>query len=249
MRRFFSAARTGTISGAVTALLGCVGLFVISGVDEFSQAWASMTVRVARLEGHEVGAHSRVAQLEQEAAAGAEERVLDLPEDGNQWHTILVLRPGWQNVPAERNAEAMFHSEPLLVSLKHQTHWHLFTTDQAEYQKFRGLVEATPCLIVERANGEVVYLESGPDLGKKPHALTHLIRKEIQRHCPRNRCLPLQPVPGKDEPPPKENEIPAVLREEPAPAEKKANLAPLALVAGLGGLLGFAVKFKHAAGM
>ena len=247
MRRFFSAAGKCIVSGAVTAFIGCVGFLIISGVDQFSQAWASMTVRVARLEQHQDGSHCRLVELERQAAA--EERVLDLPEDANQWHTILILRSGWQNVLAERKAEAIFHSEPLLVSLKHQTHWHLFTTDQPEYQKFRRLVEATPCLIVERANGEVVYLESGPDLGKTPHALAHLIRKEIQRHCPRNRCLPLQPVPGKDEPPPKENEIPSVLREDPALADKKTNLAPLALVAGLGGLLGFAVKFKQAAGM
>jgi hypothetical protein len=247
MRRFFSATGKCIVSGIVTAFIGCVGFLIISGVDQFGQAWASMTVRIARLEQHQDGSHFRLVELERQVAA--EERVLDLPEDANQWHTILILRSGWQNVLAERKAEAMFHSEPLLASLKHQTHWHLFTTDQPEYQKFRGLVEATPCLILERANGEVVYLESGPALGKTPRALTHMIRKQIQRHCPRNRCLPLQPVPGKDEPPPQENEIPSVLREEPALADKKTNLAPLAFAAGLGGLLGFAVKFKQAAGV
>jgi hypothetical protein len=177
--------------------------------------------------------------------AGAEERVIDLPEDGNQWHTILILRGGWQGLPAERRAEAMFHTEPLLVSLRHQTHWHLITTDQAECAKFRALVNATPCLIVERANGEVVYRESGPDLGKHPHVLTHAIRKEIERHCPDGRCLPLHPVPGKDEEP---EEIPAVLRETP-PAEKKANLVPLAAIAGAGLFAGFAWRFKRAAGV
>ena len=91
------------------------------------------------------------------AVVAVEERVIDLPEDGNQWHTILILRAGWQGLPAERKAEAMFHSEPLLASLRHQTHWHLITTDQPECAKFRALVDATPCLIVERANGEVVY--------------------------------------------------------------------------------------------
>ena len=180
------------------------------------------------------------------AVVGAEERVIDLPEDGNQWHTILILRAGWQGLPAERKTEAMFHTEPQLVSLRHQTHWHLITTDQAECAKFRALVDATPCLIVERANGEVVYRESGPDLGKHPHALTHAIRKEIERHCPDGRCLPLHPVPGKEEEP--RDEIPAVLRETPAPAEKKANLVPLAAVAGAGLAAGFAWRFKRAAG-
>ena len=180
-------------------------------------------------------------------AAGAQERVIDLPEDGSQWHTILIMCPDWKGRPAERRAEAMFHSEPLLVSLKYQTHWHLITTDQLEFRKFRALVDATPCLIVERANGEVVYRESGPDLGRQPHLLTRAIRKEIQRHCPDGRCLPLHPVPGQDEPQPR-NEIPAVLREE-APATKKANPLPAVIVAGLGTLLGFARRFRVAVGV
>ncbi|MGE5194068.1 MAG: hypothetical protein ACM3U2_16355 [Deltaproteobacteria bacterium] len=199
----------------------------------------------------------RLADLEADIAFGerpaapvvtVEERVIDLPEDGNQWHTILILRGGWQSVPEERRAEAMFHTEPLLISLKHQTHWHLITTDQTDCAKFRPLVDVTPCLIVERANGQVVYRESGPDLGKHPHALTHSIRREIQRHCPDGRCLPLHPVPGRDEEPPKE-EVPAVLREAPAPAEKKASLVPAAVIASAGLFAGFAWKFKRAAGV
>ena len=197
----------------------------------------------------------RLAGLEAEVAfcerpvtpvVPVEERVIDLPEDGNQWHTILILRAGWQSLPAERRAEALFHSEPLLVSLKHQTHWHLITTDQTECAKFKALVDVTPCLIVERSNGQVVYRESGPDLGKRPHALTHAIRKEIQRHCPDGRCLPLHPVPGKDEQPP-QDEIPAVLRETPVPAERKASLVPMLIVAAMSGLAGFVFKFRKAA--
>lgn len=173
----------------------------------------------------------------------AEAHVIDLPEDGHNWHTILVLRPDWRASAAETKAESMFHSEPLLVSLKHQTHWHLITTDQAEFQPFRPLVSATPCLIVERANGEVVFRESGPELGKQPHALTHAIRREIERHCPDGRCLPLHPVPDhrqeRDEP----SEIPAVLREPTPPHEKKLPLGTiLSAIAGLAG--GVAANWK-----
>lgn len=175
-----------------------------------------------------------------------EERVLDLPEDGNAWHTILILRPEWRSVAAERKAEAMFHSEPILVSLKHQTHWHLITTDQAEFAKFRPLVPMTPCLIVERANGEVVYRESGPELGKHPHLLTHALRREIERHCPDGRCLPLHPVPNRDEPRPNENEIPAILREEPkVPGKQGMGLAVLTAVMAAAG--GFALQYKKTA--
>src|SRR6266436_6821525 len=159
---------------------GLIGAFVACATTLWSASENSSTYesRLVRLEAA-LAERPATAPL----AAEVEERVLDLPEDGNQWHTILILRSGWQSLAAERQAEAMFHSEPLLVSLKHQTHWHLITTDQAEFQKFRTLVDATPCLIVERANGQVVYRESGPDLGKRSHALSHSIRKEIQRHC------------------------------------------------------------------
>ena len=180
-------------------------------------------------------------------AASVQERVIDLPEDGNQWHTILILCPDWQGRPAERRAEAMFHSEPLLVSLKHQTHWHLITADQPEFRKFRALVDVTPCLIVERANGEVVYRESGPELGRHPHLLTHAIRKEIQRHCPDGRCLPLHPVPGQDETEP-HDEVPAVLREEGPGTKQRGNPLAAVVIAGLGALLGFACKFRAATG-
>ena len=177
-----------------------------------------------------------------------EERVLDLPEDGNQWHTILILRPNWQSHPTDRRAEALFHADPTLTSLKHQTHWHLITTDQPEFAKFRALVDATPCLIVERANGEVVYRESGPNLGRHGPALARSIRREIERHCPDGRCLPLHPVPNEPDRSGRD-EIPSVLREESPPVKKRDNPFPLVAAGLMGGLLGFATKFRRAAGM
>jgi|GEM_PF-5334620 len=220
-------------------LLGCSLLAAVL-MPAGSRLYSRQDLRITALEADASRARAAVF------APAIEERVIDLPEDGCQWHTILILCQGWQGRPAERRAEAMFHAEPLLVSLKHQTHWHVITTDQPEFRKFRALVDVTPCLIVERANGEVVYRESGPELGRHPHLLTRAIRKEIQRHCPDGRCLPLHPVPGPDEPLPRE-EVPAVLREEP-PATKKAIPLPAMFVAGLGALLGFATKFRAASG-
>ena len=232
MRQFL----TTTIGTLIGCALLSAALFPVG-----SRLYSRQVERMAALET-EVALSRAVA-----SAAGVQERVIDLPEDGAQWHTILIVCSGWQGRPAERKAEAMFHAEPLLVSLKHQTHWHLITTDQPEFRKFRALVDTTPCLIVERANGEVVYRESGPELGRHPHLLTHAIRKEIQRHCPDGRCLPLHPVPGQDEPPP-HDEIPAVLREESPATKNRANSLPAAVVVGLGVLLGFARKFRLAAG-
>ena len=245
MNRVMTFAGQSFVSAMFLILIAGTILLITHGGEWASGEWASLKVRLARLEQIQSGSFDRVIELERQGFA--EQHVLDLPDDGNQWHTILILRQGWRALPAERKAEAMFQSEPLLVSLKHQTHWHLITTDQEEFRKFQRLVDVTPCLIVERANGQVVYRESGPRLGQNPRGLTLAIRKEIERHCPDRHCLPLHPVPDKNDPPLRE-EIPAVLQEEP-PEKRSSNLVPVAVVAALGGLLGFARKFRHAAGM
>ena len=172
----------------------------------------------------------------------AEERIIDLPEDGNTWHTILFLRPNWQANAAERKAHTIWFTESGLISLRQQTHWHVITTDQPEFEKFRSLVNVTPCLLVERANGEVIYRESGPQLGRNNDGLRRAIRREVQRHCPDGKCLPIHPVPVPNEPEPI-NEIPDIVKKEDPPTQPDRNLgAALAVAAaGLAGgkLLGF----------
>jgi len=193
----------------------------------FDQAMQSLAVRM------------KIVEEQQSQECRAEQRVVDLPEDGNQWHTVLLLKQDWANSRAERRAESLFHSEPFFMSLKSQTHYHCYTEGTKEFEKFRPIVDATPCLLIERANGEVVYRESGPKLGKKPRDLTRAIHKEIQRHCPDGHCLPIHPVPNETPP---ANEIPTVLQDEPAPVEHKipAGMA-FAIPVGVGALalLGF----------
>ena len=162
-----------------------------------------------------------------------EDRAIDLPEDGNTWHTSLFLRKEWESIPAERKVHTLFFTEKGLISLRTQTHWHLTTTNSPEYDKFAQLVTVTPCLLVQRANGEVIYRESGSQLAHDNDGLVRAIRKEVQRHCPDGRCLPLHPAPGPDEEKPAE-EIPAIVQE--TPPEKKSPLA--AIIAGGAGLLG-----------
>jgi hypothetical protein len=56
--------------------------------------------------------------LEREPLELVEQRTWDLPEDAHTWHTILLVRPDWRAIPTERRVEALFHTEPSLVSLK-----------------------------------------------------------------------------------------------------------------------------------
>jgi len=248
MKRFFAfgkplASALGAL--AVVALVGAGLIATTHAIDRAARKWSALTVRVAAAEQLAASAYASSIEAQRDLIL-AEERVLELPEDGNTWHTILLLRSDWQTQPAERRAESIFHSEPLLVSLKAQTHWHCITSDQKEFEKFRPLVDATPCLIVERANGEVVYRESGPKLGSHPRGLCCAIQKEVQRHCPDGRCLPLHPLPGPAPDAPPVNEIPTVLQQEAA-EPPKPNLLPAAAIVFVGIVTGIAVKFRRAA--
>lgn len=189
---------------------------------------------------------TRLAAIERRSASpapakSAEARIIDLPDDANTWHTILFLRPGWQSHACERRAHTMFFTERGLVALRQQTHWHVITTDQAEFQKFRALVSATPCLVVERANGEVIYRESGRQLGQNDAALRRAIGREVERHCPDGRCLPLHPTPEPDDPEPMD-EIPSILKQPADRGEKSPVCGVVAVLAGLAAGMGIQWK-------
>ena len=68
-------------------------------------------------------------------------------------------------------------------------------------------------------------------------------RREVERHCPDGRCLPLHPVPGPA--PDAPDEVPAVLREELSVREDKRSplVTLLAALAGLAG--GAAANWKR----
>lgn len=213
----------------------CLALTVVLGLSYQKLAGESHSLRS---EQGRLAARLTLLDTRVEESSGItpriEERIIDLPEDGHTWHTILFLRPDWQRLPVERKAHTIFFTETGLSSLRQQTHWHVITTDQPEFQPFRSLVTITPCLVVERANGEVIYRESGPQLGRDNDGLRRAICREVERHCPDGRCLPLHPTPGPAPEPP--DEIPAALKEERRAHEERNPLATIAAtLAGLAG--------------
>src|SRR5579862_9137293 len=115
-------------------------------------------------------------------------RLEKLPDDAAQWHTSLIVQPDWQTREAEKLAVAALDREPHLKAIKARTHFHLLKTDDAVYRKgFAKECPLTPCLLITRADGSVIYKESGSQLGKKPRALYCAISAEIRRHCPDGR--------------------------------------------------------------
>jgi len=219
--------------GVAMALLGMV--FVMHGLDgrsnNLQERFASVQ-GIARKSAAAAGSAEAQARV---AIASVEERVLQLPEDGHQWHTILILSKNWKANQLERTVESMFQTDPILAGLKHQTHYHLITTDQAEFEPFRSVVTSTPFLCVELPDGHVVAKHSGQDLAQHLGNLPHALKREIGKKCKNGQCTPVYPTPPK---PPAAGEppvasMPAVLEEEPEGSKlEELVLCVVGLVAG-----------------
>lgn len=176
------------------------------------------------------------AQLVQ-ALESVQERVLQLPDDASNWHSILILSPDWRNKSAERTVEAMFHTDPLLSGLKRQTHWHLITTNAIEYAPFQKLVKGkTPYFMLEMPNGEIIARHGGEELMEHLARLPHALKQDVGRRCKNGRCTPhvvIVPGPAPVAPAPPaaapahEEEVPAAL------LQPESALSPELLLLGV----------------
>lgn len=226
------------------------------------------------IQARSLAAFDRVENLERELAARPEviieiepaplptKRVVELPEDADKWYVTLFLDSKWESLPdaklraAQVAAVEMFDKEPWCVALKNQTHFCKMTIDDPRAVPFYPILPSTPCLLIQRACGEVIYKESGAKLTKGLHGLRRAIQKATKRHCPDGRCPVAWPVP-KVETPVKEEPIPEVIEKtpeavetpkapEPPPAKKQPNLAPVVFAGALAFLGAVAVRFRMA---
>jgi hypothetical protein len=171
-------------------------------------------------------------------------RVVDLPEDGDNLHTIVFLQPDWEKRPNEKRFMKLFDTEKWCLDLRARTHTHIYTIDKPDAKPYFKFVKATPCLMILKCDGkagQILYNEPNPDLAKKPDRLLHQINvtRKRQRHgneqpfnCPDGIC-PINPKPDQDKkaaPPtdgPDSIELPA--KEE----EKKPEAPPVPETKGL----------------
>lgn len=86
------------------------------------------------------------------------ERIVDLPETGGAWHLSIFVHEDWRSRPAERRLVAWFSVEPRLVSLKAQTHDHLYTDADPMYRlRFAKIVPRLPAVMLQDGMGKVWY--------------------------------------------------------------------------------------------
>jgi hypothetical protein len=171
------------------------------------------------------------------------ERLRHLPQDATQWHTSLIVQPDWKDRPAEARAKRVLESEPHLAALKAQTKFHLLTTDDAIYRRdFSRECPLTPCLLITRANGDVIYKESGAQLGRDPRKLYCAVQAEWKRHCPDGKCIPPLRFPDqKPDEAPLHEQIPDTHQDPPAESE---DLLPMFGCFAIGAGIVFYVVIK-----
>jgi hypothetical protein len=189
MRTLFKSPSYWLMLGVIAAISAFVGS--INRERNFYRA------ETAAAHQNEQALYMVASDLETEVAAA---RLQSLPADAAKWHTSLILQPDWETRPAEKQAVQALNTEPHLKAFKAQTNFHLLKTDSPVYAKnFSAECPLTPCLLITRADGTVIYKESGSQLGKSPRRLYGAIQAEMKRHCPDGRCLPPLKFPDQSE--------------------------------------------------
>lgn len=225
--------RKNLVIGAV--LLTCSVLaFYAGGGDGLPQPWKSNKREVVQNHQEQKPIIQYVVQ-QPEARPPQEEleaRIIDLPNDGDAWHTTLFVHPDWKQRPSDRRLVAAFESEPRLMSVKTQTMFHVYTTDGPDYrERFAQFVPVVPAVLVQRgADGKVIYKKSGPNVADDERKLAREVKDAIKDWCDRNRCYPIHPKPLPDtQPQPLPVEpIPDTMLQPPA--DKKDNSGLVALL-------------------
>jgi len=148
--------------------------------------------------------------------AEPQERIVELPEDGQEYHVSVIVHDDWRRRPEERRLVAWWSSDPYLASIKAQTHFHLYTLSDPIYQsRLAHAVDRLPAVLIQTAAGRVVVKLSGENIPPSAGPLVRLIVKLWKLH-PLRPWLRPKPCPGPC-PEPEPEPQPDVTPVEPIP--------------------------------
>lgn len=195
-------------------------------------------------------------QVESGAVCEASEQIVQLPEDGQTYHTILLLHSDWTARPKERELVAWFKTEPSLVSVTAQTKfWQLTDADPVYQANYAATTPDLPAVLVMTDAGQTIYKASGANIPEPQTVASELCtvfdRRPWLRWRPWLRPRP-SPSPSPDgncpdgtcpdaKPRPPVNVDVRVhpiedIRPQPAPQESSGVWIVAAIAAALGGL-------------
>lgn len=155
-----------------------------------------------------------ISAVSEEASA----RIVDLPEDGGKWYTVLCLHDKSLTNSQDRRLVGAFAADGRLQSLKAQTNMWMFDQDDRLWksQYSRQMGGELPQLWVIRSKegmdkGQVIYKVSGAATQIAPGDIGDEIEQAIKDHCPRPG-----PNPSPYRPPPTPSWIPDIRPQTPS---------------------------------
>lgn len=157
-----------------------------------------------------------------------QERVIELPEDGGRWSTIVVYPDGAKDVES-RSVASWFATEPRLQSLKAQTKYFELPASHWWPRSYAANVPA-PCVILLDEQHKTIYSAYRGAMPGDGGSLADDIQARIADCCPE---LPSDTGPQPD--PPRQwqarRKIPRIGPQSPA-GEDLRGLAVLAAIGG-----------------
>jgi hypothetical protein len=156
------------------------------------------------------------------------QEVLLLPEDGGLWHTTLIFPDDKAADQSSRRLSEHFAASPRLQKLASQTSLHRYTLRDplfaARYAPYFGGV--FPALLIQKADGEVVYKVSGDAIPNDGEQLANEIAQAIDQCCPLRPKPNPQPGPSPSPQPTVTPKVPQIDIDELIPDIRPVNEEP-----------------------
>jgi hypothetical protein len=146
------------VLSATLAVVSCIGLIgalwtLATPTDETPQA-------------------AQVCQEPQERPLTVEQRIEQLPEDGNNYTAALFVHRDWASQPEESALVARWTEYPEKLGVKSPTQLFVYDEDDAIYkERFAEQCPQLPAVMVQRSDGYVVFKDYG----------SHLVQNQSER--------------------------------------------------------------------
>ncbi len=201
----------------------------------------------------------RLAEASSDGVITIQERILTLPQDQTTWYLSLF---GDTNDPMFQELKAWVDTNEGLASLKRQTHYNEYTTDQVRYNRYAESMPGLPCIRIQSGQGVIISEFWNSYIPMTSEALFQAICGDISDKTSwgrlrrrRDRCKPSpepnpepqpqpQPQPLPIGPPDLPIGPPVLVQPEPEPKETGFPWFLTALSALLGGSFGFVQSYK-----
>lgn len=131
-----------------------------------------------------VSAVSKGDENSEQSTARLFDPAIRLPEDGGVWHLSVFTREPPQTLG--RRVLLWFETDERLLALRGQTKWHHYTTADSHYQRHwsdRLRERELPAVILQRADGQIVYKQTNAHMPLSGHDQARAIRRRVEAYA------------------------------------------------------------------